>query len=120
MTRKEKIAFWILEVLIVLFSVISTLFLNEFIPIIILYGIIIGTVFGTVLLLCIMWTYYAIKRKKVAFTIAGIITVPLALFMLLSMITVFTILWVNTVVIILTIIDFLYFIIAMSIQHFKK
>lgn len=120
MTKKEKIVFWILEVLIVLYSIISVIFLNGFSPIFIIYGINIGALFGTVLLICIMWTYYAIKGKNVAFAIAGIITVLLTFFMLLSMINMFTTLWFANIVIILTIIDVLYFIVVLSIKHFKN
>lgn len=119
--KKEEIVFRILEALIVLSIIISVLFLYGFSPIYILYGITIGLLYGTVLLLCIIWTYYTIKGKKVAFAIGAIITVLIALFMLVDMITIFkTPLWFDYVIIILSIIDVLYFIITISIRHLKK
>ena len=124
MNRKYNIAFWILEVVILLSTIVTAVFLYGLSIDAIMLGTVIGLVYGIVLSACIILTYNAIKARRCYFTIGGIISTLFCLFALISILFVGAISWLISglmnITLALFIIDVLYIFIALSISYFKK
>lgn len=125
MNRKYNIEFWVLEVVILISTIVTSVFLYGLSINAIMLGTVIGLVYGIVLSISIILTYNAIKARRLYFTIGGIITTLFMIFALVSIIFVpsaisWLISWLMNITLALFIIDVLYIFIALSISYFKK